>query len=116
MVEQAMADARAEPAATVVVGDGKYGGADAFLTGGISRKLHLHARRLKIDALGGGKVDVTAELPEHFAQSLETLGFEIASAKPPPRPTPRPKAGPGTKPRRTNRRGERRARTGRGRR
>jgi 23S rRNA pseudouridine955/2504/2580 synthase len=99
-----------------IVGDGKYGGADAFLTGGISRKLHLHARRLKIDALGGGKVDVTAELPEHFAQSLETLGFEIASAKPPPRPTPRPKAGPGTKPRRTNRRGERRARTGRGRR
>jgi 23S rRNA pseudouridine955/2504/2580 synthase len=29
-----------------IVGDGKYGGADAFLTGAISRKLHLHARRL----------------------------------------------------------------------
>jgi 23S rRNA pseudouridine955/2504/2580 synthase len=98
-----------------IVGDGKYGGAESFLTGGISRKLHLHARRLRIDALGGGKLDVTAELPEHFAQSFETLGFEIASAKAPPRPSPKPKAGPGTKPRRPNRRGERRARSSRGR-
>jgi 23S rRNA pseudouridine955/2504/2580 synthase len=99
-----------------IVGDGKYGGAESFLTGGISRKLHLHARRLKIDALGGGKLDVIAELPEHFAQSLETLGFEIASGKRPPRPAAKPKAGPGTKPRRPNRRGERRARSSRGRR
>jgi 23S rRNA pseudouridine955/2504/2580 synthase len=36
-----------------IVGDGKYGGADAFLTGGISSKLHLHARRMKIDSPGG---------------------------------------------------------------
>jgi 23S rRNA pseudouridine955/2504/2580 synthase len=98
-----------------IVGDGKYGGADSFLTGGISRKLHLHARRLKIDALGGGNLDVTAELPEHFAQSLQTLGFEIASAKATPRPATKPKARPGTKPRGPNRRGERRARSGRGR-
>ncbi|MEO8548170.1 MAG: RluA family pseudouridine synthase, partial [Sphingomicrobium sp.] len=33
-----------------IVGDAKYGGAAAFLTGGISRKLHLHARRIRIDA------------------------------------------------------------------
>ena len=33
-----------------IVGDGKYGGQDAFLTGSISRKMHLHARRLIIDA------------------------------------------------------------------
>jgi 23S rRNA pseudouridine955/2504/2580 synthase len=32
-----------------IVGDGKYGGQDAYLTGSISRKLHLHARRLRID-------------------------------------------------------------------
>ena len=32
-----------------IVGDGKYGGKDAFLTGTISRKMHLHARRLRID-------------------------------------------------------------------
>ncbi|UUR07692.1 RluA family pseudouridine synthase [Sphingomonas glaciei] len=59
-----------------IVGDAKYGGADAFLTGGVSRKLHLHARRLKIDAPGGKEIDVSAELPAHFAETLATLGFE----------------------------------------
>jgi 23S rRNA pseudouridine955/2504/2580 synthase len=91
-----------------IVGDGKYGGADSFLTGGISRKLHLHARRLKIDSLGGGKIDVIAELPDHFEQSLETLGFEVAAgervaisrSKPASRATPT----------RQTRRGERRSR------
>ena len=58
-----------------IVGDAKYGGPDAFLTGGISRKLHLHARRIRIDAPDGGAIDVTAELPPHFAESLATLGF-----------------------------------------
>ena len=59
-----------------IVGDGKYGGQDAFLTGSISRKMHLHARRLVIGEPGGGILDVTADLPEHFAQSLEQLGFD----------------------------------------
>ena len=59
-----------------IVGDAKYGGPEAFLTGGISRKLHLHARRIRIDAPEGGKIDVTAELPPHFAESLATLGFD----------------------------------------
>ncbi len=59
-----------------IVGDGKYGGQDSFLTGSISRKMHLHARRLIIEEPGGGKLDVTAELPEHFAASMEQLGFE----------------------------------------
>jgi 23S rRNA pseudouridine955/2504/2580 synthase len=63
-----------------IVGDAKYGGAEAFLTGGISRKLHLHARRLRIDAPDRGKIDVTAELPPHFAETLATLGFDGASA------------------------------------
>ena len=59
-----------------IVGDGKYGGQDAFLTGTISRKLHLHARRLRIDHPDGGQIDVTAELPPHLAESFATLGFE----------------------------------------
>jgi len=83
-----------------IVGDGKYGGQQAFLTGTISRKMHLHARRLIIDAppsKKGGKtggerevIDVTAELPEHFAASMQQLGFdELASnaapiSEPPP--------------------------------
>jgi 23S rRNA pseudouridine955/2504/2580 synthase len=58
-----------------IVGDGKYGGKAAFLTGSISRKLHLHARRLRIDHPAGGKIDVTAPLPDHFAESLAALGF-----------------------------------------
>ena len=94
-----------------IVGDGKYAGPDAFLTGGLSRKLHLHARRLKIDSPDGVAIDVTAELPEHFRQSLETLGFEIAAGNREAVVTPqRPKLPP--KPRRDTRRGERRSRTG----
>ena len=67
-----------------IVGDGKYGGRDAFLTGSVSRKMHLHARRLiiatpesaKSKGGTGGKLDVTADLPAHFAASMEALGFE----------------------------------------
>jgi 23S rRNA pseudouridine955/2504/2580 synthase len=98
----------------LIVGDGKYGGQDAFLTGGISRKLHLHARRLKIDSPGGGSIDVTAALPDHFAQTLETLGFEVAAGERAP-PAHRPRAR-SPKAQRQTRRGERRARGGRGRR
>ena len=59
-----------------IVGDGKYGGQAAFLTGGISRKMHLHARRIRVDQPDGGQIDVEAELPTHFAESLASLGFE----------------------------------------
>ncbi|PTQ12815.1 RNA pseudouridine synthase [Sphingomonas oleivorans] len=63
-----------------IVGDGKYGGQDAFLTGGISRKMHLHARRLKVDHLDGGALDVTADPPAHFQESIAHLGFDPARA------------------------------------
>ena len=61
-----------------IVGDGKYGLQEAFLTGGISRKMHLHARRIRIDHPDGGKLDVTADLPTHFAESMKTLGFDLS--------------------------------------
>ena len=61
-----------------IVGDGKYGGQEAFLSGTISRKMHLHARRLIIEHPDGAPLDVTAPLPEHFANSLEALGFDEA--------------------------------------
>lgn len=60
-----------------VLGDGKYGGQEAFLTGAISRKLHLHARRLRIDHPDGGRIDVMAELPDHFALTMASLGFDL---------------------------------------
>lgn len=60
-----------------IVGDGKYGGKDAFLTGTISRKMHLHARRLRIDHPKGHQIDVRADLPPHMKDSFADLGFEI---------------------------------------
>ncbi|MBK5265010.1 MAG: RluA family pseudouridine synthase [Alphaproteobacteria bacterium] len=60
-----------------IVGDGKYGGKEAFLSGTISRKMHLHARRIRIDHPDGGTIDVTAELPTHFAESIADLGFDM---------------------------------------
>ena len=105
-----------------IVGDGKYGGQDAFLTGSISRKMHLHARRLVIDAPkddgSGGTLDVTAELPEHFAASMEQLGFdpamstaEPAKGPPPPSRVAKKQAAKAhAKEYRRGRRGERRGR------
>ncbi len=62
-----------------IVGDGKYGGRDSFLTGSISRKMHLHARRIRVDHPTGGQIDVRAELPPHFAETLDSLGFSEAT-------------------------------------
>jgi 23S rRNA pseudouridine955/2504/2580 synthase len=101
-----------------IVGDAKYGGAEAFLTGGISRKLHLHARRIRIDAPEGGKIDVTAELPAHFAETLSTMGFspmagDMMPMEAPPAPTKESrqrKAAAAAKTKRRERRGERRSR------
>jgi 23S rRNA pseudouridine955/2504/2580 synthase len=61
-----------------ILGDGKYAGQDAFLTGAISRKLHLHARRLRIDHPDGGRIDVAADPPDHFAATMKSLGFDPA--------------------------------------
>jgi 23S rRNA pseudouridine955/2504/2580 synthase len=60
-----------------IVGDGKYGGKEAYLTGTISRKMHLHARRIRIDQPDGGMLDVHADLPPHMAASFADLGFDI---------------------------------------
>jgi 23S rRNA pseudouridine955/2504/2580 synthase len=99
-----------------IVGDAKYGGPESFLTGGISRKLHLHARRIRIDAPDGAKIDVTADLPGHFAETMSTIGFELAAGDAvslqPQQPTgsPQRKVAAAAKQRRRERRGERRAR------
>lgn len=103
-----------------IVGDGKYGGPAAFLTGGVSRKMHLHARHLRIDHPDGGKIDVTAELPTHFAESLAMLGFDplagdmmpLDEPLPPTREEKKQKARAHAKTVRKERRGERRGRRG----
>ncbi len=101
-----------------IVGDGKYGGKGAFLTGTISRKLHLHSRRLRIDHPDGGAIDISAPPPDHFAASLDALGFDplIAEALAEEAPRPSPKAAQKAKAKahakqvRKARRGERRSR------
>ncbi|HET6524525.1 RluA family pseudouridine synthase [Sphingopyxis sp.] len=103
-----------------IVGDGKYGGKGAFLTGTISRKMHLHSRRLRIDHPDGGAIDISAEVPEHFAASLDALGFDLLLGEvgiddvakgPPPKAAAKAAAKAHSKQIRKARRGERRGRT-----
>ncbi len=61
---------------TPIVGDGKYGGKEAFLDGTVSKKLHLHARSLDIDHPDGGVLSVRAELPRHMKDSWDMFGFD----------------------------------------
>ncbi|WP_333834017.1 RluA family pseudouridine synthase [Rubrimonas sp.] len=74
-----------------VVGDGKYGGSGqtnegsgwgAQLGGSVSRKLHLHARRLRIPhpAEPGRILDLAAPLPEHMAKTWAMFGWREADA------------------------------------
>lgn len=69
---------------TPIHGDGKYGGRDAFLSGGgISSKLHLHARAIRIAHPRGGLIEVAARLPEHMIGTWQFLGFDPADEKKP---------------------------------
>jgi len=77
-----------------IAGDGKYGGSaqenqgdgwGAQLGGIISRKLHLHARSMRLlHPVTGKPLTITAPLPPHMAQSWETFGWteDLASEDP----------------------------------
>jgi 23S rRNA pseudouridine955/2504/2580 synthase len=104
-----------------IVGDGKYGGQEAFLTGGISRKMHLHARRLRVDHPDGSKLDVSADPPRHFVESIAHLGFDLALGDSLPFDPPKfsetaegkkKAVSAAAKARRKDRKGERRSRRG----
>jgi len=43
---------------------------------GLGEGLHLHARRIALPLPGGGRLDVSAPLPPHMAQTFEALGFD----------------------------------------
>lgn len=66
-----------------IVGDGKYGGKDAFLTGSISRKLHLHSRFVTFPHPSGGVLTITAPLPQHMLDSFDSLGFAVGDYEDP---------------------------------
>ena len=59
-----------------IVGDFKYGGAAVKGKGAIADKLHLHARSIDIAHPDGGRLRVTAPLPEHMKKSWDLLGFD----------------------------------------
>jgi 23S rRNA pseudouridine955/2504/2580 synthase len=64
---------------TPILGDGKYGGAKAFLPGReLARRLHLHARSLALPRPDGRIITITAPLPAHMAASWRFFGFNQA--------------------------------------
>ncbi len=65
---------------TPILGDGKYGGAGAFLSGmETAKQLHLHARRIVMPHPRSGEIDVVAPLPPHMIETCGLLGFEPKS-------------------------------------
>ena len=63
---------------TPIVGDGKFGGAQAFMQGeGIGRQMHLHARAIELPMPGGKRRRITAPLPEHMAETWRLFGFDV---------------------------------------
>lgn len=65
---------------TPILGDPKYYEDDPNweFPGGIQKKLHLHARRLRIPHPDGGMVNVTAPLPPHMVQTWNLIGLDEA--------------------------------------
>jgi 23S rRNA pseudouridine955/2504/2580 synthase len=63
---------------TPILGDGKYGGAEAFLPSeDIPRQLHLHAREIRMPHPSGrGVLQVTADLPPHMRRTWSMFGFD----------------------------------------
>lgn len=66
-----------------ILGDGKYGGEEAFLSGAISKKLHLHSRQVTFQHPNGERLTITAPLPPHMAATFDTLGFDIKGTEDP---------------------------------
>ena len=68
-----------------ILGDGKYGGQEAFVSGHpISRKLHLHARALTLPKpSGAGLLTIQAPLPDHMAKTWSFFSFDPDEAEDP---------------------------------
>ena len=72
----------AEVLQTPILGDGKYGGAAAYLPlEGIARRVHLHSAAIELpdpaDKTGRRVLRFTAPLPEHMASTFKLLGFDL---------------------------------------
>lgn len=63
-----------------ILGDGKYGGPDAFLQGeDVPKQLHLHAAKLALP-LRGKTLKFKAPLPYHMQKTWDYFGFEMHEA------------------------------------
>ncbi len=78
-----------------ILGDEPYGrerpshegGGNTAFVEGLSRQLHLHARRLALPHPDGGTLVVEAPLPPHMEATFRDLGFTVPAARPPNRMT-----------------------------
>ena len=62
---------------TPILGDGKYGGRAAFLAGvDLPKRLHLHARSIRLPRPGGGIIEAVAALPAHMTEAWRFFGFD----------------------------------------
>jgi 23S rRNA pseudouridine955/2504/2580 synthase len=69
-----------------ILGDGKYGGRDAFPQGRdgapLARRLQLHAREIACPhPADGTTLRITAPLPPHMAEAWTALGFDPAAGE-----------------------------------
>ena len=65
-----------------IIGDPKYFDVENWeFPGGIQKKLHLHARRIKIPNPAGGILDIRAPLPPHMVQTFNLLGLDESEAE-----------------------------------
>ncbi|WP_410519853.1 RluA family pseudouridine synthase [Candidatus Mesenet endosymbiont of Agriotes lineatus] len=56
-----------------IVGDGKYGGKNAFIAG-IANKVHLHAYSISFKLPNDKIITITAPIPEYLENSIKYLG------------------------------------------
>ncbi len=69
--------AHLEALGTPILGDGKYGGSKSFIQGsGLSRKMHLHARAIRVPHPSGEHIEVIAPLPAHMSATWRFFGFD----------------------------------------
>lgn len=62
-----------------ILGDGKYGGREAFIAEELAPQPMLHARELTLPRAGGGELRLVAPLPEHMRAAFAFFGFEAAA-------------------------------------
>jgi 23S rRNA pseudouridine955/2504/2580 synthase len=66
-----------EALGTPILGDGKYGGVESIIQGpGLSRKMHLHARAIRIPHPSSGVFEVIAPMPAHMSATWNFFGLD----------------------------------------